>query len=93
MISAEIKSILARKSIRQQDLQSVLGLSSKQAVNNKFARNSWSAEDLIKVVTFLGGELIIRIDDREIKLDEKYLKTEKQNTSQKSLDLDKLLSE
>ena len=85
MISAEIKSILARKSIRQQDLQSVLGLSSKQAVNNKFARNSWSAEDLIKVVTFLGGELIIRIDDREIKLDEKYLKTEKQNTSQKSL--------
>lgn len=73
MISTELKSILVRKSIKQQDLQSVLGLSSKQAVNNKFAKNSWSAEDLIKVVTFLGGELIIRIDEREIKLDEKYI--------------------
>lgn len=73
MISTELKSILVKKSIKQQDLQAVLGLSSKQAVNNKFAKNSWSAEDLIKVVTFLGGELIIRVDDREIKLDEKYL--------------------
>lgn len=91
MISTELKSILVRKSIKQQDLQSVLGLSSKQAVNNKFAKNSWSAEDLIKVVTFLGGELIIRIDDQEIKLDEKHL--EKPKNTEKSLDLDKLLSE
>lgn len=73
-ISNQIKSLLVEKSIKQQDLQEPLELSSKQAVNNKFAKNSWSAEDLIKVVAFLDGELIIKVDDREIKLTEKYIK-------------------
>ena len=67
-ISTKIKSMLVEKSIKQQDLQELLNLSSKQAVNNKFARNSWSAAELIKVVNFLGGELIVKLDDREIVL-------------------------
>lgn len=72
-ISNQIKSLLVGKSLKQQSLQEVLGLASKQSVNNKFAKNSWSAEDLIKVVAFLGGDLIIRVDDQEIKLTEKHI--------------------
>lgn len=72
-ISNQIKSLLVEKSLKQQDLQEVLNVSSKQAVNNKFAKNSWSAEDLIKVVSFLGGELIIKVEDREIRLTEKHI--------------------
>lgn len=72
-ISNQIKGLLVEKSLKQQDLQTVLAVSSKQAVNNKFAKNSWSVEDLIKVVSFLDGELIIRVDEREIKLTEKYI--------------------
>ena len=30
---------------------------SKQAINNKFARDSWSAEDLMKVAAITGGKL------------------------------------
>lgn len=65
-ISTKIKSMLVEKSVKQQDLQDLLKLSSKQAVNNKFARDSWSAVELIRVVNFLGGELIVKLDDREI---------------------------
>ena len=65
-ISTKIKSMLVEKSVKQQDLQELLKLSSKQAVNNKFARDSWSAVELIRVVNFLGGELIVKLDDREI---------------------------
>ena len=74
-ISNEIKSLLELKGRKKSELQKHLGLKHPQALTTKFARDSWSAEDLIKVVTFLGGELIIRIDGREIKLDEKYIKS------------------
>lgn len=72
-ISAIIKSLLVKKSLKQQDLQSILNLSSKQSVNNKFSKNSWSVEDLIKVVKFLGCNLTINDGEEIIFLDEKYL--------------------
>ena len=71
-ISTMIKSVLVEKSLKQQDLQDLLGLSSKQAVNNKFARNSWSAEDLSKVASFLGGQLILKVSDREIEITQDF---------------------
>lgn len=67
-LSTLIKSLLVEKSLQQQNLQGILKVSSKQAVNNKFAKNSWSAEDLVKVVDFLGGKLIIKVDSREIEI-------------------------
>lgn len=67
-ISTMIKSVLVEKSLKQQDLQELLGLSSKQAVSNKFANNRWSAEDLAKVANFLDGQLILKVADREIEI-------------------------
>lgn len=60
-ISNKIKSLLASKGRKQIELVSVLGLSSRQALANKFSRNAWSAEDLIKVCDYL--ECTIYIDD------------------------------
>ena len=76
-LSNEIKSLLVSKSLKQQDLQESLEMASKQAVNNKFAKNAWSAEDLYKVLTFLGGQVILKVDDREIVLTEKHFEKKK----------------
>lgn len=65
-LSTILKSILVEKSIQQQELTNVLNLASRQAVNNKFASNSWSVKDLIKVITFLDGKIIIQVNNREI---------------------------
>ena len=67
-ISKEIKSMLLLKNLKKNELQEFLKLGSPQALTNKFARNSWSAAELIRVVNFLGGELIVKLDDREIVL-------------------------
>ena len=57
-----------RKANRQQiEMVSAWGMSSRQAMNNKFARGSWSAEDLAKVAEFTGGQLkIVYPDGQEI---------------------------
>jgi len=65
-LSSEIKGLLQVEGVKQLDLQVPLGMTSKQSVANKFARNSWSVEDLVKVVDFLGGKLVIKVDSREI---------------------------
>lgn len=39
------------------------GFSSVQAMNNKFSRGSWSAEDLAHVAQFTGGVLKIAYPD------------------------------
>ena len=55
--SACVKAIIANVGIKQGDLAGVLGLSSVQAVSNKFRLNRWSAEDLIKIAQLTGCEL------------------------------------
>ena len=67
-LSNEIKSLLELKGKKKKDLLKILGLSRPQALTTKFARNSWSVEDLTKVVKFLGGQLIIKVDDREVEI-------------------------
>ena len=67
-ISNEIKSLLELKGVKKTELQKFLGLKHQQALTTKFSRNSWSAAELIRVINFLGGELIVKLDDREIVL-------------------------
>jgi len=52
-VSDRIKAVLALAGKRQIDLAAYFGMS-KQTMNNKMARNSWSANDLVKVADFIG---------------------------------------
>lgn len=74
-LSNEIKGLLTVKGYKQLDLQDVFDMASRQAVANKFARNSWSVEDLVKVVDFLGGKLIIKVDSREIEITKNHFES------------------
>ena len=56
-ISDRVKGLLALSGKRQIDLAADFGMS-KQSMNNKFARNSWSASDLVKVSDFCGCKLV-----------------------------------
>lgn len=105
-ISDEIKGLLAVTGKKRADLARYMGLKYAQSLNNKFNRNSWSAEDLIHIALFLGGELIIRVGDREVKLTENHIAKphEKKKVDQpaeaksnriplKNVNIDKLLDE
>ena len=74
-LSNEIKALLVIKGLKQLDLVDVLGVSSRQAVANKFARDSWSVEDLVKVVDFLDGKLIIKVDSREVEITKNHFQS------------------
>lgn len=67
-LSLAIKSILAEKGMRQNELQSVLGMSSKQSLSNKINNNRWTVSELAKVIDYIGGELVIRINNRDISI-------------------------
>lgn len=67
-LNLAIKSILAEKGMRQNELQSVLGMSSKQSLSNKINNNRWTVGELAKVIDYIGGELVIRINDRDINI-------------------------
>lgn len=69
-ISNKIKSLVQSQGKTNTELSKYLGMGSVQALTNKFNRGSFSTEDLTKVVSFLGGELIIRVNDVELKLTE-----------------------
>lgn len=58
-VSSKIKSLLAARGKKQTDLVSVLGVSSRQVISNKFCRNSWTAAELIKICDYLGCEIFI----------------------------------
>lgn len=47
----------------QIDLMQEWGISSRQAISNKFARGSWSANELANLAEFTGGKLIIQYPD------------------------------
>lgn len=72
--SEKIKAVLQLKGLKQKDLAAYLGMS-EQSMRNKFARGSFSVDDLIKVATLssapLGFEISpnsrIIFDNKDIK--------------------------
>ena len=62
-VSDVIRMALVKAGKAQVDLMPVFDVSSRQAMNNKFARGSWSADDLAKVAAFTGGKLVIQYPD------------------------------
>ena len=58
MVSDKIKQIMKEKGVRVNDLAKYMGVK-PQSVTNKFARDSWSTQDLIFVLDFLGCQLVV----------------------------------
>lgn len=58
MVSDKIKQVMKEKGIKVNQLAEYMGVK-PQSVTNKFARDSWSAQDLISVLDFLGCNLVI----------------------------------
>lgn len=62
-ISGKIKALLSLKNQEQIKLAQYLGIS-KQALSNKFYRDSFSADDLIKIADFLHCDLAFNVDNK-----------------------------
>jgi len=60
-ISKKIKALINLKNKDLEGLANTLGIS-KQALSNKFYRDSFSADDLIKTAEYLGCDLAFIID-------------------------------
>lgn len=56
MIAPTIKSLLATEQLKRTDAAAALGITA-QAMSNKYNRDSFSAEDLLKVATAAGYTL------------------------------------
>lgn len=73
-IASKIKALLALKGKDHAGLAAHLGIQS-QALSNKFYRDSFSAEDLIRIADYLGCPLAFVSDDgTQIVLDKSDLK-------------------
>lgn len=58
MVSDKIRQIMKDKGVKVNDLANYMGVK-PQSVTNKFARDSWSVQDLISVMDFLGCQIVI----------------------------------
>lgn len=58
MVGDKIKQIMKEKGVRVNQLAEYMGVK-PQSVTNKFARDSWSVQDLISVLDFLGCQLSV----------------------------------
>lgn len=58
MVSDKIKQIMKEKGVKVNQLAEYMGVK-PQSVTNKFSRDSWSAQDLISVLDFLGCQLTV----------------------------------
>lgn len=63
-VNNKIRALLNIKNKKTQDLSECLGIS-VQAVRNKFTRNSFSADDLIKIASYLECDLAFIIDENQ----------------------------
>ena len=61
-VSQRIKQALVGCGKKQIELAEYFGIS-RQAMSNKFSRDSWSADELAKVADFVGGKLLIEMPD------------------------------
>ena len=76
-VSSKIKAVLNIKGKDHKQLADFLKISS-QALSNKFYRDSFSAEDLIKIADFLDCGLAFIIDDAQrVVLDKSDIKEKK----------------
>lgn len=80
-ISSKVKALLAINEKKQIDLAQHFGMT-KQSMNNKMSRDSWSAEDLIQVAEFCGCQLAFVCPDGQ----HIYLSSNQEKRQQKSPD-------
>jgi transcriptional regulator with XRE-family HTH domain len=64
-VGNKIKSAMATRGKRRRDLATALNISDK-AITAKFYRDSFSAEDLIKIANCLGYSLYLESEDTKI---------------------------
>lgn len=64
MVSDKIKGLLSMRGIKYKELASLFGIS-EQAMRNKFARGSFSADELIMIADFVGCQLAFEMDDTQ----------------------------
>ena len=62
-MSDTVRMILLKGNIAQGDLATQWGYVSKQSMNNKFSRGSWSANELANLAELTGGKLLVRYPD------------------------------
>ena len=67
-VANKIKYVMSEKGKKREDIASILEISS-QAVSNKFNRDSFSAEDLIKIAECLGVSLALVDNGKVIEFD------------------------
>ena len=72
-ITDKVKALLKLQGKNNKGLAEYLGIS-EQALSNKFYRDSYSGEDLIKVATFLECELAFITGETKIALSENDIK-------------------
>ena len=60
-LGAESDCVRAALSMTKKNTEfcAYLGLTKAQSLNNKFVRNSWSGEDLVKLAEFTEGKLML----------------------------------
>ena len=58
MVSDKIKQIMKEKGVKVNQLAEYMGVK-PQSVTNKFSRDSWSVQDLISILDFLGCQLTV----------------------------------
>lgn len=76
-VSDKIKALLAIKGKKHVELANYLDIT-PQSMQNKLARGSFSAEDLIKISAFLDCTLAFEVNDNQkIILDEQDLRAKK----------------
>jgi len=61
-VSQRVKQALVGCGKKQIELADHFGIS-RQAMSNKFSRDSWSADELARVAAFVGGNLVIEMPD------------------------------
>ena len=64
-ISDKVKGLLALSGKRQIDLAEAFGMT-KQTMNNKLSRDSWSGRDLAKVAEFCSCKLAFVLPDGQL---------------------------
>lgn len=62
-ISSKITQTLTAANKKKIEFANALGLSSQQAMTNKFARGSWSAKDLITLAILTDSRLSLHLPD------------------------------
>ena len=79
-VSDKIKALLSIRGKKNNDLAMFLGIS-PQSMRNKFSRESFSADELIRIANFLDCNLVFELDDsQKIALDISDVKIPKDST-------------